>query len=38
VRNTLSHRLSAPETDRPRVDLIIHLRIRSAQTNVQLIV
>jgi hypothetical protein len=38
VPNTLSHRLSAPETDRPRVDLIIHLRIRPPQTFVQLIV
>jgi hypothetical protein len=27
-----------PETERPRVDLIIHLRIRSSQTFVQLIV
>jgi len=38
VPNAFNHRLSAPETDRPRVDLITHLRIRSAQTFVQLIV
>jgi hypothetical protein len=38
VWNTFSHRFSVPDTDRPRVDLIIHLRIPSPQTFVQIIV
>jgi len=38
VWKTFSHRLSVPETDRPRVDPIIHLRVLSPQTFVQLIV